>query len=273
MKRNRHIAYAVCISAALGLCVVLSGCATTASQVLGDGPRETLNAGKNPIAVVVVLPERNVEFYEMIQKALIGIKSVANSYTYEGAWDPEPLLKDTIMASLKAKGVVNAVPAWTRLDEKTYKAVVAECAASFNQLRARKEVTMIQGGVLGEFVSSPPVEYMKAAPTPGLRDLGKSTETDLVLEIVMPGMAYKRGATIVKDVSSYHLPMYARIVRLSDGKVLRYAQHSEMINSKAVVGSFSDVESNNLALLKHHYKVAIAKVLAPRGRLLSGLLD
>ncbi len=271
MKRHLRNWRWVFIGIGLFAILALSGC-TTVPRV-ATLSTEPLRLDQQPLGVVILVPEKGVEFFEAVQIALIGIKTVSNLYTFAGIWDPAPVFAKNLLASLPSGCGVSAVPLWEHLDEKSYGELVAACEAAFNEARTRKEAgAPTLPGLVLEMAGSPPTKYLGSPPIDPLKGVRERAGTDLVLEISIAGMAYYRGKTVLFSVGKFWLCVYGRIIRLSDGQVLRYSQRIESVIPKHPMGSFSEIEKDALAPLKEDYERALAKILRADGPFLKELL-
>lgn len=264
--RNSWLAVLGALAGAAGL----AGC-TTADSVVSR-PREPVVLTGGKVGLLVLIPEKKVEFFEMIQKSFVLVDEVDNRYSFDGLWDPKPVLTETLVRALRTDRQLECIPLDTRVDAATLAQLAEEVEAAFNQARCPPRDAPQVAAWVTEFQWSPPLNYFRSPPPARLRQLRDQLGTDLVLEISLAGFVYSTGNTVLLDTSHFCLLAYARLLRLSDGKTLRFTKAKQDIFPGVIVYSFTQVDADNLKLLKANYAQAVEVLMKPDGPLLKGLL-
>ncbi len=263
MKMTRHSALlAVLLAGLLDL-----GCATSR-------PKEPLDLSQGPLALMITVPEKRVEFYELIG-GVFSVRVVDNLYTFEGIWDPSPLIAQQLAHTIQKGFGIAALPLWEHLEEERYHHLIAVCERSFDAARERRKASTRGPALLNEHAHSPPLGYLDSPPPPELRALKDELHADLALEVCIAGMTFTRAEMKVMSgmvPTRYDLLAYGRVVRLSDGRTLRWAK-ARVGGVKGHIGSFSELEEDDLVPLKEKYKIAVGKLLRPGGKFLRELLE
>jgi hypothetical protein len=266
--RKYKMKWLLCVLACIAVMLCL-GCATS----ILSGPLEPINLRGHKLGLLILIPEKQVEFFEVKQKYVFGIQTVENYYTFEGSWDPAPVLYEKLVTHLKSDYGLQSIPLWQLADKNAYDKVVVSCETRFNAAREKKQAGPAGTAFGQEHYNSPPIAYLQSSSPAEVRSLGERAGLDLVLEVSISGMVYMTGTTIALDLTSFYLPVYGRLLRLSDGKVLRVAKQWQGGNINHVVYSFHQVEENNLSLLKQDYVKAVEDLLQGESTFLKELLE
>jgi len=227
-----------------------------------------------------LVPEKRVEFCEPTLYRVLSIKAQTTYYTFEGIWDPGVPLRDTFLKTLKRKFNFNTIPLWQTLEPDAYRDLVQTAESSFNEARnetgPRAASFSYPFGLPAfgvEWTDKPPYNYLKTTVLGNIRSLKETAGIDFVLELHLAGISITRPHSL-RVVAAY---VYGRLVRLSDGAVL-WLDKGFGSYSKAKFERFSDLEKNNLELLKECYEEAVIDLFDPNkpdfagGPFLKGLI-
>jgi hypothetical protein len=213
---------------------------------------------QNPPRVIVLVPEKRIEFAERLYRVL-WISMKENYYSFEGIWDPALFLRVNLVKALHTNFNLPAVPLWENTESGTYHSLVAASEASLNAVRKEGTASVQYSWTAfeNEWISKSPDEYLKTMLPESIRSLKQTLGTDFILEVSISGISVFR-----KPPTSLRVFTYGRLIRLSDGAVIWLAKgvgHSRIKD----LNEFSELEANNLALLKEHYERAVTDLFHP----------
>ena len=137
----------------LGVCLIAvlapAGCGLKADIPIEKAQSDALYTA--PIAVIVLTPEKRVEFVETLFRPGWAERR-ASYYTYEGIWDSSVILRTRFVETLRREFQLYVLPLWEKTDRGTYDRVVEESEALFNN--ARHPATVGSFGKDGEILSA-----------------------------------------------------------------------------------------------------------------------
>jgi hypothetical protein len=261
--------YPATVASVACLAALTSGCATTRFS-------EPIDVQDAQIAVMVITPEQSVEFFE-IENGILGIitpRTVDNSYAIAGVWDPGEALIQKLRESSTGSPELRFLK--DSIDQAQYSSVRQKCEESFNAVRKRQEASLLgQGAALvAEWKSSPPIDYLHKSPPDELLAAARQLGAGYVAEISLGGMVYMASGSkgINKGLlntipSTYWVGAYARLIRVSDGAVVRY-KALQAGHSVGYIRTFTEIEKDDLAQLKADFGKAVED-LTTKQRLLS----
>lgn len=212
-------------------------------------PEEAAKVGADHARLIVVVPERRVHLVEQLYKVLWNeIKE--NSYSYDGVWDPAPWLEEEIARALKSRWAIDASSLRKEMDPAAHEEFSKGAGKALAEAMSEKR------GI--SYVTSPADETVRALRKEGAEYLFQAYLVRIIVS--RPALAGNRIVVVVAG----------RIVRLSDGAVVWFREAS---GSAPVpkIRSFSDLEKDNLSLLKQCFEAAVATLLGPGGDLLKEL--
>lgn len=249
--------------AVLIVCLMLFsfGCATPKAIV----PMNKANLEQliqSPPAVVVLIPDKRIRFADRLYRVL-AIQVQENYYTFESIWDPGLILGDTFVKTLEKNFNLRTIPLWKNSESNNYQSIVATSEAKIDTIltKARKANSSMPLAVNlhpNAWLSRYLIEYyQKAIPPETIDSLKKDVSTDFVLELSILGIsAYNVPPTYID------LIVYARLIRMSDGNVIWFNVGAGRSTIEDI-NNFSDLEANNLSLLKEHYEKAVLQLFNP----------
>lgn len=247
-------------SLVLGVCTIAvlspAGCGLKADIPIEKAQSDALYTA--PIAVIVLTPEKRVEFVETLLRPGWAERR-ASYYTYEGIWDSSVILRTRFVETLRREFQLYILALWEKIDGGTYNRVVEESETLFNA--ARHPVTVGSFGKDGEILSAlayeldhaPPDEYLRVAPPDSVLSLAKTVGADYILELSFGGIGLYR---VPLFTTSFVAMVYCRLVRVSDGAVL-WLDTGAGLSDAGKVKDFADLEQNDLEGLKRHYTKAV----------------
>lgn len=234
-----------------------SGCALPKPQSLSLAGYEEFR--RSSIGVVLLVPEKRVEFSERLYRVFF-ISQRANYYTFDGIWDPAPVLGEHAIKLLNSAHAIAAVPLWQRLEPGLYRELTGRLESRFTAARQAGTANAKYGTTAfgDEWNTKPPNAYLQAS-LPELKQSLQGAGIDQLLELSLGGISIN---SLGLGVNALLVFTYARLIRLSDGVVIWDAKgvgESRIANLE----KYSQLEANNLALLKHHYEKAVMNLLDP----------
>ena len=262
MRRGGPVVLLVAVMAALA-----TGCATPKPPPLARADYEQL--GRSRVGVIVLVPEKRLEFRE-----LLFYSTQENYYTFDGIWDPAPVFGENAVRLLHSAHNIVAVPLWTHLEPRTYGELIRRAEAAFNAARrpARADPPTGFTSFRYEALRTPPMSYLQAGPPEGLRALRDTNQIDYLCEFSIGGISVLRGG----GSAVLQVVWYARLIRLTDGLVVwssasiplpgqRPTVYTHRIEQSRIEGleHYSQLEANNLALLKQHYERVVRNLFDP----------
>jgi len=242
----------------------LLACALVVTLTGGCAPTKSLTkAGyeefrRSNVGIVVLVPERRIEFQEVLYKVLFS--DVQTSfYSVDNIWDPAPVLGGHAVKFLSSAHAIAVVPLWQRLEPGPYRELVGRLETTFNAARRRHTANprTYQTAFQIEWQHSPPMAYLGAS-RPELKHSLLGAGIDHLLELSIGGI------TLTRNPIQFSILVftYARLIRLSDGAVI-WDGKGLGVSQIADVEQYSQLEANNLALLKQHYEKAVMNLFDP----------
>ncbi len=250
------------------ICQLFSGCATTK----GTQFSEIVDLKAKPLSIIVLVPEKNIEFCEIMRTGMLKVDIVDNYYTYEGNWDPAPVISQTLSESITSGFNIKTHMLSEQIDSQIYQDFVSRCESAFNAARIKQKAAFQGAGLVLEFDNSPPDTYLHQTSLIAHESFQKQVDSELAIEISLGGITYYRSGGTIIDPKAIWVSAYGRIIRMSDGKVMRYAKSKEKIQLDRELQSFSDLEKENLKPIKQDFDKIIAKLLKSDGQFLANLL-
>ena len=253
----------------LYLCLIITfimffwGCATRALITIDRDYLQQLN--QKPIGIIAIVPEKRIELYEPNKYRVLWIETKDNFYTFESIWDPSTILIKNFMKTFQSQFNLTTFPLQEKLEIENFQKLVRECETSFNEAREVTKATSAGSSFLKEWVFSPPHKYLMVKPSDSILSLQKTLGIDYILELSLAGIEVQRH-TLISAIGVY---VYGRLIRLSDGAViwLDKGAGSERIDN---FDNFSELEQNNLELLRKYYTSAIVNLFDPNKTHLNG---
>ncbi len=253
----------VCLGVILLLC--LSGCAPKAIITIDEvGSQQIV---QSPPGILVLAPEKRLEFFESCLYRVLWYEGRDNYYAFEGIWEPEMVLRDRLVETLRTDFNLTTVPLWEKLEPDAYGGLVKTCEASLNEAREPANPRAVSSQSQGEsafFVEweqDPPHEYLKAPPPEAISSLKQTLGMEFVLEFSLTGISVVRGC----GNSRFEVHAYGRLVRLSDGAVIWLDKARGLyICLQCEYKEFTDLEQDNMKLMKEYYDRAVSDLLDPK---------
>ena len=258
------------------LASLVGGCVTTTQEPVSQEP---VDFGQNPPLVLVITPEKRVEFFEWLFRVLTW-SAVDNFYSFQGTWDPATELSERVVTAIRSEYGVKASPLQSVLPSGEYAGIVKACEQSFGQGRSDPKGGAGLSGFGRRFGAASP--YMASVPPEQLLAIRDQVDTDYLIEVILCGIAVTRASSMQNYVDVF---TRGRVIRLSDGKILRTSKAI----GRAPVGkikSFAELETDNLRPLRALYSDCVSGLLGqkqintmknpnlqPKQRLLDGLMD
>lgn len=202
---------------------------------------------QKPPGVIVLVPEKRVKFGERLFRPLLEVR--INHYSFDGIWDPGPVLGDSLVRVLHAEYKLPTAPLWTRLDPVLHGDLVATAEALMMKAAQRIEVVGVN------IPDQHYVKYLKAPPPEAFRLLRQKADIEFLLELSIEGITVFRIPPTFLTVS-----VNGRLIRLFDLAVL-WINVGGGITRIRDIEKFSDLEADNLALLKQHYENALRELV------------
>lgn len=245
---------------ALLLALLLCGCRTAMIPWRGIQAKDL---SQSSVGVIILMPEKKIGFSEHFYRVITN-EMRENYYSFEGIWDPAPIVQRVCIKALEGKFHPKPLPLWSALEQAEYNKLVSASEAAYNSARTRTGPDAIRGGSSYgvEFYQASPMKYLDAPPIADVLAL-KRLDLDYVLEVSIHAFQYTR------YVGGYTLPtvlVYARLIRLSDGLVV-WADRGVGVPKKFIRGleSFAELEANNLALIKKHFEEVVMSLFGQEG--------
>lgn len=256
---NKTVVEGACSHFIIILLLLLCGCSR--SSMIPLQGMEANDVRQSLVGVVILIPEKKIEFSEHLYRALTN-EVRENFYSYEGIWDPMPILQKVCMKALEGRFHLKPVPLWVALEQTAYINIVSDSEAAYNAARTRIGPDAINGvsSYAMEWSNAPPRKYLSASPGADMLALQR-LGLDLVLEVSIHGIVYNRHGSFIQAIAM----AYARLIRLSDGSVVwadRGVGGGKIIRG---VKSFTELEANDLALIKKHSEEALMSLFGQQG--------
>lgn len=217
---------------------------------------------QSSVGVVILMPEKKIWFSETFYRVITN-EIRETYYSFEGIWDPAPIVQRVCIKALEGKFHTKPVPLWVALEPAEYNKLVSASEAAYNSARMRTGPDAIRGGSSYgvEFYQASPMKYLDAPPIAEVLAL-RRLDIDYVLELSIHAFLYTR---IVGNTAPSVLA-YARLIRLSDGLVV-WADRGVGVPKKFIRGleSFAELEANNLALIKKHFEEVVMSLFGQEG--------
>jgi len=269
-KMLRSMSLSICLGI-LALFLFFSGCATSKPKFIITMNKAYLEQlYQNPPAVIVLVPEKRIEFAEFLFRGLWN-ETRENYYSFEGIWDPATTLGENFVKTLQENFGLETIPLWEKLESENYQKIVAESEAYFNTIRKESkpnadndvymggslgpcgEPVMFESSYLEEFRLKCPNKYLKGKPLESVLLLKEVLDIDYIFELAISGISVYRH---LGKATQLRLYVYGRLIRLSDGAVIWLNKGAgwSMIGD---IKEFSELERNNLELLKTHFEKAV----------------
>ena len=235
----------------LGLCLTLfvltifSGCGIQLTPVISNKTVSLQELACDPLPIVVLVPDKRIGLYEATLLPT-GIIENENYYSYEGFWDPAPVLADSFSKSLQENFNLNAVPLYKELEPKKYHQIVKKLEASVplpDQFQFGYDYFVSRDKIIDK--------YMKESLPENIRSLKKVLNSDFVIEVCIDRILVQKAC----GMGSLEVDIIARLIRLSDGEVIWLRTGFGESELKGIK-NFSDLEKNKLELLRKHYELA-----------------
>lgn len=242
--------FVMCFTLAL-----LSNCVP--SQTLIKSSASEFDAVKSgSVGVGFFDPNKRFLFSEQIYLVL-GYRMKEDYKAYVGIWDPMPSLKDKVLEELRKKYLISAIT----VDEVMSK----DALSSIRQtLEEKYNETRIQGRAKpGGLISSSDDEYQNGhynkflhqkLPDQVLTELRKHN-INYFLEIYLGSINYKDPSAF--DWIYCTVATYSRLNRVSDGAII-WLNKSIGGTILKNIQSLSDLEKDNMSLLKQGYQQALS---------------
>lgn len=262
----KHLSIRIC--AGLILALFSFGCGATPKAIIPVDKVHSEQLLQNPPAVIVLVPEKRLEFTERLYRVL-WISMKENYYTFEGIWDPSIVLEEQWIKTLQQNFNVQTIPLRKKLDPVTYRELLTTCETTCNAARKPGTANAQVGWTAfdKEFAERPPDSYLKAMAPDSLRSLKQVLGSDYIFELIISGISVY---SMIHPNFYLRVFVYGRLIRLSDGAVVwldKVIGAAKIENLK----DFKELEMNNLALLKEHYEKAIMNVFDPNRKAKLGM--
>lgn len=244
-----------------GLCLTLfvltifSGCGFLTAPPISNKTVSLQELACDPLPIVVLVPDKTIGLWEPALLP-IGIIENKNYYSYEGFWDPAPVLADSFSKSLQENFNLNAVPLYGELEPKKYHQIVKKLEASVplpDQVQFGYDYLVSRGEVIDK--------YMKESLPENIRSLKQVLNSDFVIEVCVDRISVQK---VCGMESALGVDIIARLIRLADGEVIWLRTGAGASRLKGIK-NFSDLEKNKLELLRRHYELATRNIYEKKG--------
>ena len=246
----------------IGLLSALLLCGCGSPSLIPLRGVQVKDLSQSSIGVVVLMPEKKIGFCEHQYRALWN-ETLENYYSFEGIWDPAPIVQRACIHALEGRFRQKALPLWGALEPAAYGKLVSVSEAAYNSARIRTGPDAIHGvaSYSIEFSHRPPLKYLDAPPVADMLEL-RRLGPEYVLEVSIHAFQYSRHGPYTVPV----VLAYARLIRLADGVVV-WADNGIGGVKKLLRGldSFADLEADNLALIKKHFEDAVGSLFGQEG--------
>jgi len=228
-------------------CLILSAflfwsCAT--SPVLIKNSTEDYKALKDhKVGVAFFIPDQRVLFTEQIY-LVIGYADQHRFHAYEGIWDPIPVLQEKVLNELKANYQITPIDLKKVMRPEAVSIIDESCRKNFNQDLSRVR----KAGHHNEFLRVKLTENV-------LSEL-KKTQIDYFLEVYLASISFYDFAHY--DWITGGVETYSRLNRVSDGSIvwLNKSRGGTLLKN---LKSLTELENNDMAILKQGYQEAVSK--------------
>jgi hypothetical protein len=230
------------LSGLIGAAIILFGCA--ASPVLVQNSVEDYNAAKTrKVGVAIFIPDKRVLFTEQIY-FVFGYSMQHSYHAYEGIWDPIPVLRDKVFDELKTKYEITPINMNEVMPSEAFSALSQACEKNYSQNIMRVRAV----GHHNEFLR-------EKLPANLLNEL-KALNIDYFLEIYLASISFYDFAHY--DWITSGVETYSRLNRVSDGSIiwLNKSRGGFLLKN---LKSLTELENNDMALLKQGYQESVSK--------------
>lgn len=250
----------------LGVIIVMGLCGCTPKAIITIDDVSSQQIVKSPIGVLVLVPEKRIEFFESCLYKIFWYEGRDNYYTFEGIWEPGTFLREHLVKTLRTEFNLTTTPLWDNLEPEAYGKLVKTCEDSFNKVRtlanARPVSNQCQGesAFFVEWSEYAPEEYLKSAAPELISSLRETSGVEFILELSLAGIAVVRSCAGITNMEIF---VYGRLIRLSDGAVIWLDKGSGYWR-KFKYKKFADLEQDNMKLLREYYEKSVIDLLDPK---------
>jgi len=231
---------------ALLLTTVFAGCGPSPVRPLREDTRSVLRGAS--VRVYALHPWQKIVQSELVYKGLWNDHNF-RVFATEGIWDPGPAMEKLATPVLADRAGILGTPLRSQLDPKTF--------AAFHKATMEGVQNNVRDVGMGALLQPVGEPYLS------LKSQGIEYLLELILEVVLVHCNSCFPARFAIDVTG-------RLVRISDGAVL-WAERGGSSVSIPGLAYFSDLEKNDLALMKNRFDEAMKTLLSPSHPFLRGL--
>lgn len=271
MKNEKFASTSLLLCFGFILVMSLSGCSPKAIITIDEVSSQQIV--KNPIGVLILVPEKRIEFFESCLFKILWYEGRDNYYTFEGIWDPRIVFREHLAKTLRTEFNLTTTPLREDLEPETYNKLVKTCEASLNKVRKPANAQPVSNSKNSdssafemEWAENTPYDYLKVPPPELLRSLKETLGVEFVLEFTVAGISVVRTCG---DLTRMEVFAYGRLIRLSDGAVIWLDKGSGYWR-KFKYKEFADLEQDNMKLLKEYYEKAVIDLFDPNKGVLHG---
>jgi hypothetical protein len=225
------------------ICAAVFFCGCAASPVFIKNSVDDYKALKNrKVGVAFFIPDKRVIFTEQIY-LVIGYSFEYSYHTYEGIWDPIPVLQDKVFGELNTKYQITPISLNEIMRPEAFSAMSQFCEKNYSQ-----NITRVRAvGHHNEFLR-------EKLPANILSEL-KTLNIEYFLEVYLATISYFDLAHY--DWINCGVETYSRLNRVSDGSILwlNNARGSFVLKN---LKSLTELEENDRALLKQGYQESVS---------------
>ncbi len=113
-----------------------------------------------------------------------------------------------------------------------------------------------------EWAENAPYEYLKVRPPEAVCSLKETLGLHFILELSLAGISMIRSSFGISNLEVY---AYGRLIRLSDGAVV-WLDKGCGVCDKCKYKDFSDLEKDNMQLIRDYYEKAVMHLINPSER-------
>lgn len=225
------------------ICAAVFFCGCAASPVLIKNSVDDYNALKSrKVGVAFFIPDKRVIFSEQIY-LVFGHSFQYSYHTYEGIWDPIPVLQDKVFGELNTKYQITPISLNEIMRPESFSAMSQTLEKNYNQNIMRVKAVGHHNEFLREKLAGNVSSELKAL------------NIEYFLEVYLASISYFDPAQY--DWIKCGVETYSRLNRVSDGSIvwLNKSMGSYFLQN---LKSLTELEKNDRALLIQGYQEAVS---------------
>jgi hypothetical protein len=196
--------------------VIFSACAT--GPVIIQNTSDDFKALKNgKIGIAFYAPEKRVEFAEQIY-LVIGYAMKESYHSYEGIWDPMPILKDKVFSELNIKYFITPISLSEIMTPDQFANMSQTLENNYKQKRMRVSSDGVFSSWEKEYQIGHHNKFLKEKLPEYILGELKSLNIDYFLEVYLGSISYKDPTMF--DWINCTVVTYSRLNRVSDASII-----------------------------------------------------